>query len=55
MMEKLAQADEVGGARPPPFTLFTFKYKVAVNAPAERADTLSLIHLFPYVLFLSIS
>ncbi len=34
-----------GGACPPPFTLFTITYKVAVYAPAERADTLTLCHL----------
>jgi hypothetical protein len=34
MMEKSALA----GARPPPFTLVTITYKVAVYAPAERAD-----------------
>jgi hypothetical protein len=30
MMEKLAQAGEDGGARPPPFTLSTITYKVVV-------------------------
>jgi hypothetical protein len=30
----------------PPFTLFTITYKVAVHAPAERADTLNLFHLY---------
>ncbi len=39
MMEKSALAGE--SARPPLFTLFTITYKVAVYAPAERADTLS--------------
>jgi hypothetical protein len=29
---------------------FTITYKVAVYAPAERADTLILFHLYPYVL-----
>ncbi len=29
----------VEGACPPPFTIFTITYKVAVYAPAERADT----------------
>ncbi len=33
---KSALAGEGGGARPPPFTLFTITYKVAVYAPAER-------------------
>jgi hypothetical protein len=40
----------VGGARPPPFTLCTITYKVAVYAPAERADTHPLFHVYPYVL-----
>ncbi len=39
----------VGGARPPAFTLFTITYKVAVYAPAERADTLILFHLYQYM------
>ncbi len=50
MMEKLAQAGQGGGARQPPFTIFTITYKVAVYAPAERADTLLLFHLYPYLL-----
>ncbi len=33
---KSALADEGGGARPLPFTLFTTMYKVAVYTPAER-------------------
>jgi len=37
-----------GVAHPPPFTLFTIAYKVAVYASAKRADTLTLFH--PYVL-----
>jgi hypothetical protein len=50
MMEKLAQADEGGGARPPPFTTVTITYKVAVYAaPAEWADKLTLFHLYQYV------
>ncbi len=49
MMEKSALAGEGAGARPPPFTLFTIMYKVAVYAPAERADTLPLFHLYPYM------
>ncbi len=40
MMEKSARAGEGGGARPPPFS------KIAVCDPAERADTLPLIHLY---------
>jgi hypothetical protein len=39
----------MGGVRPPPVTLFTITYKVAVYAPAERADTLLLFHLYPYM------
>ncbi len=31
------------------FTLFTITYKVAVNALAERADTLQLFHLYSYM------
>jgi hypothetical protein len=49
MMEKLAQAGESGGwgtARPPSFTTVTITYKVAVYAPAEWADTLTLFHLY---------
>ncbi len=38
----------VGGERSSPFTPIT--YKIAVKAPAERADTLHLFHLYPYVL-----
>jgi hypothetical protein len=37
----------VGGERPPPFTLFTITYKVAMFAPAERAYTLPRFHLYP--------
>jgi hypothetical protein len=48
-VEKLAQPGEGGGARPPPFTLVTITYKVAVYAPAERADTLPLFHIYPYM------
>ncbi len=39
MMKKSALAGEGGGARPPPFTLFTITYKVAVSDLVERADT----------------
>ncbi len=35
----------VGGARPPPFITLTITSKVAVYAPAEWADTLTLFHL----------
>jgi hypothetical protein len=50
MMVKSASAISmvrVGGTRPPPFTLFTITYKVAFYAPAERADTLPVFHLYP--------
>ncbi len=36
-----------GGARPPPFTISTFTYTVAVSAPAERANSLPLFLLYP--------
>jgi hypothetical protein len=51
MMEKSALA----GARPPPFTLVTITYNVAVYAPAERADTLPLFHLYPLSVALPLS
>ncbi len=40
MMENSALAGEGGGCTPTPSILFTITYKVAVYAPAERADTL---------------
>ncbi len=39
----------VGDASPPPFTISTITYKVLVYAPAERADTLPLFLLYPYM------
>jgi hypothetical protein len=45
MRVKLAQAGEGGGARSPAFITFTITSKVAVYAPAEWADTLTLFHL----------
>jgi hypothetical protein len=45
MRVKLALAGEGGGARPPPLITFTITSKVAVYAPAEWADTLTLFHL----------
>jgi hypothetical protein len=51
MMEKLAQPGEGRVARPAPFTIFTITYKVAGYTPIERADTLHLFHLYPYVLY----
>jgi hypothetical protein len=35
-----------GCARPPPLITFTLTGKVAVYAPAEWADTLTLFHLY---------
>ncbi len=46
MRVKLAQAGGGGGARPAPFITFTtITSKVAVYAPAEWADTLTVVHL----------
>ncbi len=45
MRVKFALADEGGGARPTHFITFTITSKVAVYAPAEWADTLTLFHL----------
>ncbi len=45
MRVKSAWAGEGGGARPSPFITFTITSKVAVYAPAEWADTLTLFHL----------
>ncbi len=39
-----------GGARPPLFTISTITYKVVVYAPAERAESVPLFLLYPYVL-----
>jgi hypothetical protein len=51
MMEQSALAGEGVGCTPTPFTLFTnthtHTHKVAVYAPAERADTRLLFHLYP--------
>ena len=44
-LEFVLQLVRVGGARPPPFITFTITSKVAVYAPAEWADTLTLFHL----------
>jgi hypothetical protein len=49
-MEKLAQSGEGWGCTPTPFYyIYTIIYEVVVYAPAERADTLTLFHLFPYM------
>ncbi len=42
---KLALAGEGGGCTPTPSLTFTITNKVAVYAPAEWADTLTLFHL----------
>jgi hypothetical protein len=49
MRVKLVLAGESGGAHPPPFTTITITSKVAVHAPAEWADTLTLFHLYQYM------
>ncbi len=46
-----ALAGESGGAHPPPFNISTIMYKAVVYAPAERADTLPIFLLYPYVYF----
>jgi hypothetical protein len=45
MRVKLALAGKGGGCTPTPFITFTITSKVAVYAPAEWADTLTLFHL----------
>jgi hypothetical protein len=51
MMVKSAQAGEGGGctARPSPFTLSTITYKVVVYSSAEKAGTLPLLLLYPFI------
>ena len=49
MRVKSVLASEGGGARPPPLITFTLTSKVAVYAPAEWADTLTLFHLYQYM------
>jgi hypothetical protein len=53
MMEKSALAVEDQGCTPTVFhsTVFTITYKLAVYSPAERANTLPLFHLYPYMHF----
>jgi hypothetical protein len=46
LMEKSALAVEGGGCTPTPFHPITITYKVAVYAPAERADE---IHSFYFI------
>ncbi len=45
MRVKLALVGESGGCTPTPLITFTITSKVAVYAPAEWADTLTLFHL----------
>ncbi len=49
MRVKLGQVGEGGGCTPTPFHYITITSKVAVYAPAEWADTLTLFHLFQYM------
>ncbi len=50
MTEKSALAGEGGcTVLPPPLILFNITYKVAVYSRAERADTLPVFHLYPYI------
>jgi hypothetical protein len=49
MRVKLALAGEGGGCTPTHFTTFTLTSKVAMYAPAEWADTLTLFHLYQYM------
>ncbi len=46
---KISPGGEGGVCTPTPFSS-SITYKVAMNAPAERADTLTLFHLYPFVL-----
>ncbi len=54
-MVKSAQPGEGGGCRPPPFTLYTITSKVVVYVPAERAETLPLFLLYPYMYFVRLT
>ncbi len=47
MVEKSSQPGKGGGARPSHFTTSSITYKVVAYAPAERADTLPLLLLYP--------
>jgi hypothetical protein len=38
-----------GGALPTPLTISTITYKVVVYPPAEKADTLPLFLLYPFM------
>jgi hypothetical protein len=51
MIDKLAQAGKGRGVHIHPLLLiYHYVKKVAVYTPVERADTLPLFHLYPYVL-----
>jgi hypothetical protein len=47
--KKYVQAGEGAGALPPPFLVSTITYKVVMYTPAERADSLPLFLLYPYM------
>jgi hypothetical protein len=49
MMEKFAQAGGGGGGAGPPLSLYLASRTKLLCTPAERADTLTLFHLYPYV------
>jgi hypothetical protein len=49
MKEISASLVRVGGARLPTFTISAITYKVVVYALAERADTLPVFLLYPYI------
>jgi hypothetical protein len=49
MMVKLARSVVAGSTCPPPFNLSNVTSKVVVYAPAERAYTLPLFLLYPYM------
>ncbi len=51
MRVKSVLAGEGGGCTPIPSLTFTLTSKVAVYAPAEWADTLTLFHLYQYMYF----
>jgi hypothetical protein len=55
--ELIFPSGEGGGCtvHPPPFIRFTITYKVAVYAPTERAVTLPVFHLYPYMYSVSLT
>jgi hypothetical protein len=50
MMVNSTQLEIGGGCTPSPFTISAITSKVVVYAPAERADTLILFLLYPFLL-----